>query len=53
MLADLYLALIVIGAVMMGVAFVEAIRTGGQGRWFIPAVVGLVIVILGAVLRGA
>lgn len=51
MLANLFLALLVIGAVMMGVGFVEALRTGGKGAWFVPVLVGLVIVILGAVLR--
>lgn len=51
MLANLFLALLVIGAVMMGVGFVEALRTGRNGSWFVPVLVGLVIVILGAVLR--
>lgn len=51
MLTNLFLALLVIGAVMMGLGFVEAIRTSGKGAWFVPVLVGLVVVILGAVLR--
>lgn len=51
MLANLFLALLMIGAVMMGIGFVEAIRTGGKGGWFVPVIVGFVVVILAAVLR--
>lgn len=50
MLADLFLAVLIVGAVMIGIGFVETLRTGGRSSWP-PILVGLTVVILGIVLR--